>query len=563
MPRLPTLEARGRGPWRWILALGALLYLPCLGRWELSYPDEPDVVEPVRAMLATDDWVTPRHGEIAWIDYPPLVFWAQALSCEALGGLTRYAHRLPSALAAIGLALVVLAFGRRRLGPVPGLVAAVVLLTMPQFAWQAVNAHPDMLFAAFQGVGLLLYAAAERWRPGAAWAARVGAFACFGAAVLAKGPLGLLLPGLVLTLWHASYGQWGRVLLLAPLALVAVAVAAPWYVALAQAQGWELVKSEVLLQNVGRFRAGSGRGHERPAYYYLERVVPDLGAWVLLWLPFHALGRGLLWADPMRRLLTIWVGATLVLLTLAATKRGVYLLSAYPAVALLLGELFARVMAATRDASSRPARDTRTLARVATWIVAPLALALLAVPFALRWLVERTHGPDDPAREPMLGLGPAAVTAAVVLAASLPLLRRAAHTRAFAWMAAATALLHAGLFLVAVALVVPRFDPTWSYRALGEDLRAHTPPGEPVGFLAPGFEIRRRAAVLYFSERPLRYLASPDDLRAFLAEEPGRAAVVGGTLARVVEQDVGLAAQVTGSHHISNTPWLVLASPAR
>jgi 4-amino-4-deoxy-L-arabinose transferase-like glycosyltransferase len=563
MRTLPTLDARGRVQALWIVALGALLYLTCLGRWELSYPDEPDVVEPVRAMLATGDWVTPRHGEVAWIDYPPLAFWAQALSCEALGGLTRYAHRLPSALAAIGLALAVLAFGRRRLGPAVGLVAAVVLLTMPQFAWQAVNAHPDMLFAAFQGGGLLLYAAAERWRPGAAWAARAGAFACFGAAVLAKGPLGLMLPGLVLTLWHASLRQWGRILWLAPLALVALAVAAPWYLALAHAQGWEFVKSEVLLQNVGRFRSGSGRGHERPVYYYLERIVPDLGAWILLWLPFHKLGRGLLWADPLRRLLTIWAGATLLLLTLAATKRGVYLLSAYPAVALLIGELFVRVMTATRDASSRAARDTRTLARVATWIVAPVALALVAAPFLLPRLLERTHSRGAAEHEAVLGLGPAAVVAAVVLAASLSLWRRAAHTRRFGWLVAGVAFVGGAVFLVAVALVVPRFDPTWSYRPLGEDLRAHTPPGEPVGFLAPGFEIRRRAAVLYFSERPLRYLASPDDLRAFLAEKPGRAAVVGGPLALVVEQDAGLAVQITGSHHVSNTPWLVLASPAR
>lgn len=556
-------ESSGRRVTLMVLLLGAVMYLPFLDAWELSYPDEPDVVEPARAMLVSGDWVTPRHGEQAWIDYPPLVFWTQALAGKLGGGLTPFVHRLPDVLAALALTLAVLWFGRARLGATAGLVAAVVLLTMPQFAWQAVNAHPDMLFAALQGVGLLLYVAAERWRPGPAWAARVAAFACLGGAVLAKGPLGLLLPGLVLTLWHASLKQWGRILLLAPLALVAGAVAAPWYLALAEAQGWEFVRSEVLTQNFGRFRAGSGRGHERPPHYYVVRLIPDLGAWLLLPLPFLAQARGLFWRDPIRRFLTIWAGATLILLTLAATKRGVYLLTAYPAFALLLGAWLERLIEATRDPASRAAAVVRALGRLSTWLVVLLAAAGLALPLALPWLVERVLSEGDGTREPALQVGPAGVATGIVLLASLLFWRRAASSGRAGWMVAGHGFAHAALFAVAVAIAVPTFDPTWSYRPVGEHLRQHAAEGEAVGFLAPGLEIRRRAAMLYFSERPLRYFASLDDLRVFLAERPARAAVVGGAPVADLESDPGLARLVVGRFHISKVRWVVLASRGR
>ena len=48
---------------------------------------------------------------------------------------------------------------------------------------------------------------------------RPAGFALLGLAMLSKGPLGLLLPGLVLFLWHGSRREWRRLFELAPLAV--------------------------------------------------------------------------------------------------------------------------------------------------------------------------------------------------------------------------------------------------------------------------------------------------------------------------------------------------------
>ena len=70
----------------------------------------------------------------------------------------------------------------------------LVLLTFLQFAYQAVGYRPDQLFSLWIGAGLFAYAAGAGQRP--RWWLRVAGFALLGLAVLAKGPLGLLLPGM-------------------------------------------------------------------------------------------------------------------------------------------------------------------------------------------------------------------------------------------------------------------------------------------------------------------------------------------------------------------------------
>ncbi len=74
--------------------------------------------------------------------------------------------------------------------------------------------------------------------------------------MLAKGPLGLLLPGLVLTLWHGSRREWRRLFELAPLALISFAVYLPWFVACAHAMGSDNILYELYAQNFARFFSG-------------------------------------------------------------------------------------------------------------------------------------------------------------------------------------------------------------------------------------------------------------------------------------------------------------------
>jgi hypothetical protein len=243
-----------------LAALGALVYVLWLGARDLWYPGEPDLAEICRAMFTSGDWVIPRRNGEIFLNYGPLFFWAGSLSAHLLGGMSEFSLRLPNALAAIGLVVATSLVGTRWFGPRAGLWAGLLLLASWEFSWQAIGFRVDVLFALFVGLGIFAYASGAG--PDARWAPRVAGFALLGLAVLVKGPLGLLLPGLVLTLWHAGRREWRAILELAPLALVAIAVALPWYIASAISLGTETVIREFVseLQPIRERRAGSRTG---------------------------------------------------------------------------------------------------------------------------------------------------------------------------------------------------------------------------------------------------------------------------------------------------------------
>lgn len=533
-----------------VVAVGCLLYVAFLGTRDLWYADEPDIAEPAREMLLRGDWVTPTQNGKAWIDYPPLVYWLGMLASRVAGGMSEFALRLPSALGAILLALATWRFGAARLAPGTGLVAALALLTFPQFAFQATNVHVDMVFAVAQGLGLLLYAAAEPWTPGRAWAARVLAFLLFGLAFLAKGPLGLLLPGFVLTCWHVSLRQWRRCALLGLLTLVSLAVVVPWYLAVAQANGAEWVKSEFLAQSFDRFGRGTERGHARPWHYYLVSIWGDLGLWTVL-LPV-AIGwrfRTRVWADPMRRLVFLWCAAMLLFFNAAATKRQVYLLPLYPAFALLIGDL-------------QPGRVLRALTRASA--VGALGIVLVGIVGAT--LLRQF---DDSARVPdlwrpilrALPIGAPLAFALVGLVSGGLLVRAWARSRP-ALGVAGMLVLQGGLWLAAMALVFPAINEVNSYRPHARWLAERVAPGESLGIHHPGEVPMRQCGFLYYGERPLQVLDTADALAAFLDEAPMRWAVVGEAPAlRLLAQDPRFAGRERRRFAVWNIRWVVFGPP--
>jgi 4-amino-4-deoxy-L-arabinose transferase-like glycosyltransferase len=251
-----------------LLAVLALLYVAPIGGHDWWYPDEPDVVLPAIEMAARGDWVVPSHNQTAWLDYPPLYYWGARLTGELGGGITYFTSRLPI----LGFFFVLIAstvlIGRRLLNDQAALWAGVVIATFPVMLLQSSLIQVDMGFAAAIAAGMALYVAGDARSGLSSWLLRIAGFAGFGLAILAKGPLGLLLPGLILTLWHAWNREWLKILALAPLSLAALAVALPWYVLLSQRLGADQVLKELYLQNFDRFgQTNRGHGGKGPWYY--------------------------------------------------------------------------------------------------------------------------------------------------------------------------------------------------------------------------------------------------------------------------------------------------------
>jgi 4-amino-4-deoxy-L-arabinose transferase-like glycosyltransferase len=318
-----------------LLGVAGVMLTAHLGDEGLTDPDESAYAESVREMAERGDWLVPHlYGE-PLLDKPILFYWVMGASFRIFGE-NELAARLPSILAALVLLLAV-----RRLGVLiyrsqtAGWIAAFILLASPQFVVMGRAAVTDMILTAFCTLGILCYLE-TLGEPRHRLLPLAGA-ACFGLAALTKGPLGLLLPLLILGGYLGITRALPRLRLLRPVAslIVITALAVPWYAAIALIRP-DLVERFFVTGNLGRFL--KPEHHAEPPLYYL--VVLSIG--FLPWSVFlpGAVGRSILdWrrgSGVRTRLLpAVWLLALLVFFTLAASKLPSYILPALPAAALL------------------------------------------------------------------------------------------------------------------------------------------------------------------------------------------------------------------------------------
>ena len=506
-----------------LLVLCTVVYIAPLGLRDMWYPDEPDIAEVAQAMHVSGDWVAPRRMGVIWVDYPPMIYWLGSASSHLLGGMTEFALRLPIALSAILLVLATCGVVSRWFDPRTGLWSGFVLATFTEFVFEAVCYRTDMLFASFIGIGVLVYASGAGERP--RWLPRVAGFALLGLAVLSKGPLGLLLPGLVLTLWHGARREWRRLLELAPLALVSIAVALPWYVACARAMGVETFLGEILAQNFQRFQSGF-RGHGQPLYYYLTEIWFDLIPWALL-LPFAIwwIVRSGLWRNRYLQLALWWFGTFFVFLSLADTKRLVYMLPAYPAAALLLGRYFTAI-GGTESAHPRPdLRPVRVLTALAAILFLIGGVALLVGAVATETIAEMAELDTLEtqvavgARLPLALVGAAAIAAAVWMGQAW---RRGDLQTVLVRMGVGVMVLYLG----ATMFLFPPFDVTKSYKPQSRWIRQQIGGEDHFGLVNPEYGFRKMGAFGFYSGVLVDLLESREEIESFFDRHPGSVVLV-------------------------------------
>lgn len=496
------------------------LFLPAAGLRDWWYPDEPDVALPAIEMQARGDWVVPTHNGNAWLDYPPLAFWGGRLMGLVSGAITPFGTRLPMVLFACLLVVATVCAGWRLLDQRKALIAGIILIATPIFWYHVTNLQVDLGYAAFQAAGLALYIAgdARSGMPGVWY--RIAAFACFGVAILGKGPLGVLLPGLILTCWHAWNREWRRLLELAPLSLAALVVALPWYLLLCNRLGTDFVLNELYLQNFDRF-GKSNRGHgEKGAFYYFISLLYDLGLWAALILPALWSGFRNRRGDRSWRLLVIWTIAPLLFFTLASTKRNVYLLPIYPAVALLIADWLVRAETgwqwAWQNWSARIVAGVLLVAGVVLLAAACLWPALCA------WLLTILPQKLPPAGV-LAGFRPAAfVLSAWLIACGAWSLRAALAGRFRTWIGLAAC--GAIGYSLAMWLVLPVLDTALTYRPAAQWVAERVPAGGQVGFFVPGREATKRPSWLIHmgGGRRLVFFATAEEASAWLAADPSR-----------------------------------------
>jgi len=328
-----------------LLALCGLLYFPYLGATPFFDKGEPREALAVQDIVQRGEWLFPLKRATAIPSKPPLFHWSAALTYQVTGELDEVTIRLPSALYATLGVLLVYWLGRRLFGAQIGFLGGAILATTMIYQNQALNARVDMTLGLFVTASLVLFYALYRGLLGnPLWYFVL--YGLVGLGTLAKGPLGILLPGLVIAVFLALKQRWDLVLKFAfhPGVALALIVIIGWY-GLAITRGGEgFVNRQLLSENLSRFFGGSGHSH--PVYYYLGYLFTLALPWGLF-LPFLLWdGFKKAWREGDDRLfLIVWFVVMFGFFSLAAGKRPVYLLPIYPALALLLADWFHRQVA--------------------------------------------------------------------------------------------------------------------------------------------------------------------------------------------------------------------------
>jgi 4-amino-4-deoxy-L-arabinose transferase-like glycosyltransferase len=508
--------------------LGALLFLPGLGWRDLWNPDEARYAEVAREMQLSGHWSVPQLNGEVYTQKPPLLFWLMIASSWLTGGsgeVTEVSARIPSALAAIGTLILVFRLGERLFNRRAGWLAALAVATCFKVLWQGRFGQIDMLLTFLVTLGVWFWVRGyTEGKPGL----YPLFFVSTGLATLAKGPAGFLPPLLAILAflaWTRDKAE-ARRLRVGMGFLIWAAVVLAWLVPAGLSGGREYLDQIVFRQNVTRY--ADPWHHFQPWYYYLTIIPAEFFPWSFF-LP-GAIVSG--WKRGWRRegedrkgflFALAWMVVTVVFFSLSPAKRSVYILTLYPAMALLVGAFLDRIAA-----------DTVDWPRGRRWVVWPVWLiALLAL------LIEIALPVAGRGRPEAAPLGGDRLVWHVTLC-FLPLLAGALFA---GWEASrgriprAAAGLAAGMgtvALLAALTVIPLFDVVKSARGMSRELLSRMQPGDTYGtyprldstflFYTRRYtvELDGEAKLQEYARRPGRVwvLAQRDDLKKLKAPLP-------------------------------------------
>jgi 4-amino-4-deoxy-L-arabinose transferase-like glycosyltransferase len=473
---------------KWLLGAAALtfaaLWFAQLGGRALFDPDEGRYAEIPREMLDGGDWVIPHLDGVAYLEKPPLQYWATALSFAAFGESEAAARLFTGLCGFLSLAVVFL-IGRRLWGFAAGVRAALFSAASTLFTLLGHQLTLDMALCFFLLLCLGCFVQAQLEEDAASrslW--MLCAWAAAALAVLTKGLIGALIPAATLAVyavWQRDFNLFRRLNLAWGL-IVFACMAVPWFVLAARANP-AFLRFFFIREHVERFLTPIE--HRTEPWWFFIAV---LAGAVVPWLPqaLAALAGGWRASVPgdrfdARRLLWIWSVFIVVFFSLSDSKLIPYILPAIPTLALL--------------AASQPER--RGPLSVAALLSAAAGAGVLVYASTMR-------------------LQPVIVwTGAVLLAtaAATSLLTTKARVMAASSVQCAGWIVAAATVLAAARLA----EPIYSGKQLGLVLRAALPAGAPV------FDVECYGQSLTFYARRTALLVHyRDELDLGLRQDPER-----------------------------------------
>ena len=406
---------------RWIsvILLGVtcfVAFLWHLGSVGLVDETEPLFAEAARQMTMTGDWITPYFNGATRFDKPPLVYWLMAIAYQIVG-TNAWGARLPSALSAIAMAVFGF-FTLRKFGfPSPKSVtkephsprtqrqlwlsawigSSLIALNLQTMVWARTGVSDMLLTACMNGAIFCFFwgycsvtshqrcsEVVERSRNELVEESPVTSkdtqtpnpkpqtllpnpwyiafYVLLALAVLTKGPVGIVLPGLTILAFLFYVGKFWEVAKEAKLVFGAVLfsiITIPWFVAVILANGQAYIDTFFGYHNIERFTSVVNK-HSAPWYFYFLVVLIGFLPWSL-YLPMAIsrlrFWRRSFWQQQPRSahfglFAFCWFATIFLFFSVAVTKLPSYTLPLLPGASILVGLFWSQELTKESDRKS-------------------------------------------------------------------------------------------------------------------------------------------------------------------------------------------------------------------
>ena len=337
----PKRAERMKGRLLFLLVVPLILYIVLLPAMPLMEPDEARYSDIASLMNSTGDYVTPHLNHVAYLEKPPLSYWATALSFR-LFGENDFSSRLFVGLCAWGCIILVYCIGVFFANEKTGLYSAGILTTfLFHFVLGRINIL-DIPLAFF--VCLAIWAGYRHIEQGGKGRAWIYLFYFSSAlAFLTKGLIGIVFPFAILILWLLVSGRWRAVFtLFSPVGiLIFLAVSCPWII-LAQRANKDFLWFFFIQEHFLRYTT-TMHGKENPLFYYVPILIAGTVPWCafLVEVVTGTLGRKIsLRGDLDWRFLCTWAIFIFVFFSLSSSKLIPYMTPVFLPVAVIFGHLF-------------------------------------------------------------------------------------------------------------------------------------------------------------------------------------------------------------------------------
>jgi 4-amino-4-deoxy-L-arabinose transferase-like glycosyltransferase len=299
----------------------------------------------VQAIERTGKLILPmRNGSIV-PSKPPLYHWISYSITKVTGKLSESELRLPSTIAASFLLGVLYLFTKSQSSPILTFMTIAVTATSVEFMRYSTQARVDMVFASSFFLSLIfIYLYLKRI--GNKTLVLILTITSLTFTVLAKGPFGLILPGIISTIFiyfdNKKINYKNFLYLLFPF-LIAGMLSSVWYFLAYRELGMDFVNMQIKKENISRVinSNSKGIGHGKPFFFSFIYLLQVMLPWSIF-LPriIYSFDRNRfkesLLNNSLHKYFLITLFTFIFAVTVSVSKRSVYYLPIIPIVAYFL-----------------------------------------------------------------------------------------------------------------------------------------------------------------------------------------------------------------------------------